>query len=588
MTVRRLLLGSFLGLVVCLVAGQAFVANRAFREDLLSTTRVGLQREMELASLFLQTFSGPDLGEAAEALSQRLAYPVTLLTLEGQPVGTPGEVPLQAEGFPAYGDAPEIKGALEGEVGFDRRRGIGGGPDRLFAAARVALPNRDLVVHLAMPLDDLNRAVRRRTWQLLWLALPAAVLALTLTTLLGRALVRPLNAVTRRVRSASAGNFSRRLPTTFAAEEMKELAEAVNRIAEELGHRIPVLESERDEIQALIDCMGEAVVALTKGGKVLRANQAASDLLGLPRPVPFEPIGTLVTHPALRALLEENGARPFSAREVDFGDRNLMVSARSTDAGGVVVTFVDVTEIRRLETVRRDFVANASHELKTPLTAVRGFAETLMEDGVPEDLQKDWLRSIRSHTLRLQRLVDDLLDLSRLESGGWLARKEIVDVTVLAEDVILDFEQMARERDVSLKTEGAALAMADEQGLEQVLKNLVENAIRYTAEGGEIFLRLAERGENVEIAVQDNGNGIPPSALPRIFERFYRVDPARTREGGGTGLGLAIVRHLAHAMEGEVWAESEVGKGTTIRLRLPRVRTGGEEEGGLYEPTVGG
>ena len=161
-------------------------------------------------------------------------------------------------------------------------------------------------------------------------------------------------------------------------------------------------------------------------------------------------------------------------------------------------------------------------------------------------------------------------------------------MTVLAEDVIFDFERMARERDVSLKTEGAALAMADEQGLEQVLKNLVENAIRYTAEGGEIFLRLAERGENVEIAVQDNGNGIPPSALPRIFERFYRVDPARTREGGGTGLGLAIVRHLAHAMEGEVWAESEVGKGTTIRLRLPRVRTGGEEEGGLYEPTVGG
>ncbi len=325
-------------------------------------------------------------------------------------------------------------------------------------------------------------------------------------------------------------------------------------------------------MQALIDCMGEAVIALTEDARVLRTNRAAIDLLDFPDPVNFAPIGTLIRQPALRTLLETSVVRPFSAREVTLGDRHLLVAARTVDGGGSVVTFLDVTEIRRLEMVRRDFVANASHELKTPLTAMRGFAETLLESEPPEDLKRDFLTSIRNNTRRLQRLVDDLLDLSRLESGGWVAKEEVVDVAPVARDVWSDLADGAREKGIDLHLEGEALALADEQGLEQILKNLLDNAIRYTPGEGRVTVEISEDELQVRVAVRDKGSGIPSASLSRIFERFFRVDPARSRAEGGTGLGLAIVRHLVHAMGGDVWAESELGQGTTVYFTLPRAR----------------
>jgi signal transduction histidine kinase len=347
-------------------------------------------------------------------------------------------------------------------------------------------------------------------------------------------------------------------------------------MAEELQTQYRLLEGERDEMQALIDCMGEAVIALDESGRVLRTNRAAIELLDFPKFVDLAPIGTLVRQPELRSLMETAVSRPFAAREVTLGDRHLIVSARSGVGGGAVVTFLDVTEIRRLEMVRRDFVANASHELKTPLTSMRGFAETLLEDDPPEDIQRNFLASIRANTLRLQKLVDDLLDLSRLESGGWRADREEVDVGAVVREIWSEFESAAGERGIEFGLEGEALVYADEQGLVQVLRNLIENAVRYTPGGGSIRVAITEDGSQTRVAVNDTGIGVPSSALNRIFERFYRVDPARSRAEGGTGLGLAIVRHLVHAMGGEVWAESELGQGTTIFFTLPRV----PEEGG--------
>jgi signal transduction histidine kinase len=324
-------------------------------------------------------------------------------------------------------------------------------------------------------------------------------------------------------------------------------------------------------MQTLIDCMGEAVLALTEDARVLTANQAAIDLLDFPSPVQFAPIGSLVRQPQLRPLLEQSVVRPFSSHEVALGDRHLIVSSRALEGGGAVVTFVDVTEIRRIEMVRRDFVANASHELKTPLTAMRGFAETLLEDDVPEELRRGWLQSIRGNTLRLQRLVDDLLDLSRLESGGWIAEEEEVQLGSLVEGVLAEYATSAEEKGFTLEMEGEAWVLADPQGVEQVLRNLLDNSLRYTPEGGKAVVTIQGDGPVGKVTVADNGPGIPIHALPRIFERFYRVDPARSRAEGGTGLGLAIVRHLIDAMGGEVWAESELGQGTRVIFTLPAV-----------------
>jgi signal transduction histidine kinase len=256
-------------------------------------------------------------------------------------------------------------------------------------------------------------------------------------------------------------------------------------------------------------------------------------------------------------------------REIQLGGRHLFVTSRTLDRGGAVTTFLDVSEIRRLEQVRRDFVANASHELKTPLTSIRGFAETLLESEPPDHLKQEFLHLIRRNTLRLQRLVDDLLDLSRLESGGWTARSEEVGVAGVARESWEELQGIAEEKDVAFSITGDARVLADRQGLLQIFRNLMENALRHTEEGGHIEVSVSEpSGGLVRVAVSDDGEGISSRVLPRIFERFFRADASRARDFGGTGLGLAIVRHLIEAMGGTVEAESELGKGTTIRFTM--------------------
>jgi two-component system, OmpR family, phosphate regulon sensor histidine kinase PhoR len=269
--------------------------------------------------------------------------------------------------------------------------------------------------------------------------------------------------------------------------------------------------------------------------------------------------------------------------------RRLLVSARplagtaDLSGEGAVVGFVDLTEVRRLEGVRRDFVANVSHELKTPLTSIRGYAETLLSDDLPPDMQRQFLEVVHKNADRLHYIVEDLLDLSRLESGGWRPNLVDVDALDIVQDVWSGCVDRATKRRIAFQPPAASHRVrADPGGLRQVLSNLLDNALRYTPEGGHI--QVVTRVETVDAGngeaagsgqqfvvfeVRDSGSGIPTDALPRIFERFYRVDPARSRSDGGTGLGLSIVKHLVESMGGDVTAESEFGKGTLIRFRLP-------------------
>jgi signal transduction histidine kinase len=396
------------------------------------------------------------------------------------------------------------------------------------------------------------------------------LVALAIAFFASRALSQPLVQLADLSRRLTRGDFQERAPRHLSVPELDDLALAFNRLTGELRARLAELGRERDEMQALIDCMAEGVVALTGDARVFRTNRAARALLDLPRDLQDAPVETLVRQPELRRALEESVYHPVSSREIRIGDRHLLVSSRRLDLGGAVTTLLDISEIRRLEQVRRDFVANASHELKTPLTSIRGFAETLLEDDPPDELRVGFLRSMRENTLRLQRLVDDLLDLSRLESGGWVADPEPVLVSEAARDTWTAYSELAAGRDIAFDVDADAKVLADRRGLAQVLRNLLENAVRHTDRGGHVHVgaRLGEDGM-VEIEVSDDGEGIPSKALPRIFERFYRADSSRARDFGGTGLGLAIVRHLVEVMGGSVSAESELGRGTTIRLRLP-------------------
>jgi signal transduction histidine kinase len=259
-------------------------------------------------------------------------------------------------------------------------------------------------------------------------------------------------------------------------------------------------------------------------------------------------------------------------QELEIDGSMVLANARPLPAGGAVLVLHDVTDLRRLETMRRDFVANVSHELKTPLTSIAGYAETLVGETPDGPTTRRFLEVILGNARRMHRLVDDLLDLSRIESGGWLPAPESVDVADTAAEVLENFADRARAGGVTLQVEvppDAAPLVADPQAVRQILTNLIDNALRYTPPGGRVSIASWRDHHDTMIEVRDTGSGIPAEHLPRLFERFYRVDASRSRAEGGTGLGLAIVKHLVEAHGGICTAESALGQGTVIRIRIP-------------------
>ncbi|MEK6687595.1 MAG: ATP-binding protein, partial [Gemmatimonadota bacterium] len=266
------------------------------------------------------------------------------------------------------------------------------------------------------------------------------------------------------------------------------------------------------------------------------------------------------------------GGEVIQGREGEGAGRVAVASSRPLPAGGLILVLHDLTELRRLETVRRDFVANASHELKTPLTSIAGYAETLLGDDPSPELRRKFLETILANALRMQALVDDQLELARIESGQWHPVTAPVDVAAAIREAWARRQDAAVAAGIGFRVDVAPAASTlavDREALQQVLGNLFDNAVRHTPRGGEIVARAERLEDSVTIAVSDTGTGIGGEHLPRIFERYYRADPARSREAGGTGLGLSIVKHLVESHGGTVTAESEVGVGTTIRCLFP-------------------
>jgi two-component system, OmpR family, phosphate regulon sensor histidine kinase PhoR len=331
------------------------------------------------------------------------------------------------------------------------------------------------------------------------------------------------------------------------------------------------------QMLAVMESITQGILQVNAAGRLVQVNPAGRELLNLPIDVLGQAVATLIRHPELRMYIERAArGESFESVEFVFDQRQLLVSSRplrsehTDQVSGAVIAVVDLTEFRRLESVRRDFVANVSHELKTPLTSIRGYTETLLTDDLSPEMRQQFLEVVHKNAERIQRIVDDLLDLSRLQSGGWQPELQPVDPVAFAQDVWADCEAAEGKGigfAIAATTEQNVLA--DPGGLRQVLSNLFDNAIRYTPAGGNVTVAIQSQGSVVELVIRDTGTGIPRDALPRIFERFYRVNPARSRQEGGTGLGLAIVKHLVERMSGDVFAESELGKGTTIHVILP-------------------
>lgn len=408
---------------------------------------------------------------------------------------------------------------------------------------------------------------------LLFPALVAVVAAIALATFLSAKPKASIEEMTEAARFLSHGDLSVGSPLS-APGELGELSAALGRLADHLASRIGTLKHEQALLASLVDALDEGVATLDARREITRINSAARAILGISNPAPFSS-DLLPRSPELRRAIDA-AARGQAVDPIEcvIGSRTVSLTARPLPLGdGIVLAMFDLTRTKQLEAVRRDFVANVSHELRTPLTVITGFAETLADEDVPPEMRRHFVDTIRLHAERMRQMVDDLLDLSRLESGKWTPQPTVFTLRQVADEVVAIHKPAAETRGLSLGVEDpSALELrADRTGVRQILSNLVDNAIRHTDKGSvTIFAEPASDG--ARFGVRDTGRGIPPAHLSRIFERFYRADPGRARESGGTGLGLAIVKHLVEAHGGGVAAQSEMGRGTTITVSFPAPR----------------
>ncbi len=565
-------------LLLVLVALDIYVVRaleREFRDASLS--RLDSLSLLALSSL-PNSLAETELKEWAESFGQS-GYRVTLIDEGGVVLADSSEDPANMENHRAR---PEIKAAFEKGSGRAVRRSPTLMRDLVYFARRYYAGNgRPFVVRLSIPLERLEQAVRefhRGLWgfSLLILALAGGVSLLFFRSVSNR--IGRLKQFSRRV---AEGDF-RPLPHDRSNDELADLSATLNQTALKLDHTIQSLTQERNQSSAILASMEEGVVVIGSDQRIIYCNSAFCEAMEVEsKSCEGRPIAELIRYSDLLSLIQKTLTNGVTLHgDVVVGSiraRSFAVTAAPIHSDekttGAVLVLHDITEIRRLERARRDFIANISHEFKTPLTAIQGFAETLL-GGALEDAenQRRFLEIIREHTMRLGRLTDDLLKLAQIEAGQLPLESQAIAVGQVIDQCLEAARIEAKQKNIVLNAEydsSLPPLYGNTRSLHEILENLLDNAVRYTSPGGRIDVKAAVEESGIVLSVSDSGIGIPKSDQDRIFERFYRADAARSRESGGTGLGLAIVKHLVEALGGRIRVESEVGQGSTFYIHLP-------------------
>jgi two-component system phosphate regulon sensor histidine kinase PhoR len=523
--------------------------------------------------------AAPAPAERASSLARLLGVRVTLVDPSGRVLGDSDVLPERLSAIENHASRPEIRDALLGRVGRARRRSSTVGVEYLYVAVRTSSSQAIAVVRVAEPVVELSRLQASLVRISIATAALALLVALPLALWVTRAQarrVRDLESLARRIGAGQEGARAAERPP----DELGRLGRAINRMAAELRGRLEALEHERDERERILGHMTDGVALVDRDGRIVHANHGLAAILGAPLPPgPSTPLQGYARAPDLDELVREarESSHPVERDLRLWSPRQRLVRAAATRMAGpgdgaVLLVLHDLTEIERLDRVRRDFVANVSHELKTPLTSVRGYAETLLEGGL-EDVEhrEQFVRVIRDQATRLQEMVEDLLSLAELERPDARLRLEHFDLRDLAQRQAGALRERALQAGLRLEVESGppVPVTADRVRIEQVLANLLDNALKYT-ERGEVTVAVGTGEGHDWCEVRDTGPGVAHEEQARIFERFYRVHQPRSGMPAGTGLGLSIVKHIVALHDGVVSLRSRPGSGSVFRFELPR------------------
>jgi len=483
-----------------------------------------------------------------------------------------------------HSDREEIVEALQEGFGQSIRLSPTLGKNMMYVAVPIRRDGKPpAVMRTAIALTAIEQTLNRIYFSVVWAAVAIALVAAFLSLLVSRNISQPIVRMRRIARLFARGQLNIRVPTAGAAE-LDDLGGALNEMATQLQDRIGTITRQRNELEAILGSLAEGVFAVDSDGRIVNVNQAAAGLLNIDRAYALDRnIEEVIRNVALQQFVRDTLAtdRP-SETDVSFPEEGgrffhvhgARLAGTSGHRSGAVVVLSDMTRIHRLENLRRDFVANVSHELKTPVTSIQGFVEALQEGSLEDAAQAErYVNIIAKHAQRLNAIIDDLLSLSRLEEIGErrailfekMAVKPVLETAVQLSAIKAEQKKMA----IRLSCDEDLAAKINAPLLEQALVNLVDNAVKYSDEGSAIEIAVARKEKEIAIAVKDAGSGIPQEHLGRIFERFYVVDKSRSRKLGGTGLGLAIVKHIAQVHGGHVTVESSPGRGSTFTIQLP-------------------
>ena len=539
-----------------------------------------LKRDCILIGSFAErAFRGqePEVARSVEQLSGPSRLRITLILPDGTVLADSEEDPAAMDN---HGSRPEVQEARTGDFGVQRRFSRTVRYEMLYVARVLFADEGELgVVRVAVPLRELEAQLAASHRSVIVGSGAGLVLALLLGLVLARRATVPITEMKAVAQGMLSGDFGRRVSPS-SRDEIGVLAETLNSLGVEITDRIARLSQEDAQLRAMFAGMIEGVIAVDEDDRVRFCNQAARDMLDLgAAQVEGRRLWELVRVVGLETLLEDGRrSSAVTSCELTLGreprERVVVAHASQFEGGGragLVIVLHDITDIRRLELIRRDFVANVSHELKTPLTSIKGFVETLLSGALhDEDKNERFLRRIDVNVERLNHLVSDLLSLARIESQGQDVARQPTDWRDVSREVVKRHRHAIEKKGLTVQVDQrSVVVLGDAEAMTQILDNLLDNAIQYTPAPGHIDLRFWQSDGFGVLEVADTGTGIPPEDTERVFERFYRVDKARSRELGGTGLGLSIVKHLVGSLHGKIKVESELGRGSRFVVELP-------------------